>query len=109
MLLRWRWKGQCDRGKTGGEQFPQIELTFDGGVRKNSGACRAWTGGKRARRGSWCRGEVIAGSGRGYGVVLWLVHGGADRCATEQGGPQQILARGCSDGQVQPQEVLRGV
>jgi len=34
MLLRRRWKGQRDRGKTGGEQFPQFELTFDGGVRE---------------------------------------------------------------------------
>ena len=44
---------------------------------------------------------------RGSGAVLWLVHGGADRCATEQGGPQQILARGCCDGQARSQEVLR--
>ena len=78
MLLRWRWKGQRDRGKTGSEQFPKIELTFDGGVRKNSGACRAWTGGRRARRGSWCRGEAIAGSGRGYGVAELLDRGGAE-------------------------------
>ena len=44
---------------------------------------------------------------RGSGAVLWLVHGGAECCATEQGGPQQILARGCCGGQARSQEVLR--
>ena len=68
--------------KPAASNFPNLSSPSTAGSGKNSGACRAWTGGKRARRGSWCRGGAIAGFGRGYGVAELLDRGGARRgCA----------------------------
>ena len=64
--------------KPAASNFPKLSSPSTAGSGKNSGACRAWTGGKRARRGSWCRGGTIAGFGRGYCVAELLDRGGAE-------------------------------
>jgi hypothetical protein len=78
-------------------------------VRRNSGEARA----ELVDRGL---GETL-----GVEAKLWQWFAGAwarccgwstaeqEHCAMEKGGPQQILARDCCDGQVRPQEVLRGI